>query len=74
MSAKWQATALPNPSARNSGSTWPQSGCAMGQRVTNRQPLGGLIGIGGSPLSGRLRRPRSSFGSGTGTATISVWV
>jgi hypothetical protein len=45
---------------------------ASGQRVRNRQPEGGSIGLGTSPF--RMIRLRSISGSGTGTADNSASV
>ncbi len=45
---------------------------AQGQRVWSRQPEGGLIGLGASPL--RIIRCRAAAGSGTGTAEGSASV
>ena len=47
----WQATARDVASARRAA-TSAHSVSANGQRVRKRQPDGGLIGLGGSPLSG----------------------
>ena len=44
------------------------------QRVWNRQPGGGLTGLGTSPLRMTRRRLRSATGSGTGTADSSARV
>ena len=67
---RWQATFLPSAS-RRSGSIVRQSGIAYGQRVWKRQPEGGSIGLGTSPVSTMRSRARSSTGSGTGTAESS---
>ena len=50
----WQATALlSSPGIANSaGGMAAQIASANGQRVRKRQPEGGLIGFGGSPVSG----------------------
>ncbi len=45
-----------------------------GQRVWNRQPLGGFAGDGRSPVSRIRSRVSSTTGSGTGTADISALV
>ena len=60
---------------RSSGrSSCAALGCRHGQRVWNRQPLGGAAGEGRSPVS-RIRSRRSSIsGSGTGTAESSARV
>ena len=42
----------------------------MGQRVWKRQPLGGLIGEGGSPLRMMRLRECCTSGSGMGTAGL----
>ena len=47
---------------------------AIGQRVWNTQPDGGLKGEGISPLSARGARARSIFGSGIGAASSSALV
>ena len=44
------------------------------QRVRKRQPLGGLAGLGTSPVMMIRCRCRSLPGSGIGTALISAWV
>jgi hypothetical protein len=49
-----------------------QISLAMGQRVWNRQPEGGLIGLGTSPLS--TIRLLFFSGSGIGIADISETV
>src|SRR6266849_3688553 len=50
----WQATARPSSSgiADSVGGTAAHTASAKGQRVRKRQPEGGLIGFGGSPMSG----------------------
>jgi len=50
----WQATARPVwvLGGFNAGSRRSQTGSAKTQRVRNRHPDGGLIGFGGSPVSG----------------------
>jgi peptide/nickel transport system ATP-binding protein len=50
--AMWQATWCPASSAPSKGSRAAHTFSANGQRVRNRQPEGGLIGLGGSPCSG----------------------
>ena len=49
---KWQATWWPGAISRSSGTSSAQRASARGQRVRKRQPEGGLIGLGGSPVSG----------------------
>ena len=51
------------------GSSWRH-----GQRVWNRQPVGGFAGDGRSPVSRIRSRVSSTTGSGTGTADISARV
>ena len=46
---KWHAARWPSPKGRSRGSSSLQRGCAKGQRVRNRQPLGGVIADGSSP-------------------------
>ena len=73
-SGKWQATALPEASVRNRGSTAAQRSVAFQQRVLNRQPDGGSIGDGTSPTS-RIRLSESRRdGLATGTADIKALV
>src|SRR6266567_3489033 len=57
MRGKWQATRWPGAISRGSGSSVAQRSAASGQRVRNRQPDGGLIGDGGSPLIVAVARP-----------------
>ena len=59
------------PLAVNGGSCTEQISCALGQRVWNRQAVGGLAGLGTSPLS-KIRWRLLSGGSGTGTADRSA--
>src|SRR5258708_35416659 len=49
LAAKWQAANWPALISRIIGSSAAQRACTSGQRVRNRQPLGGAIGEGGSP-------------------------
>src|SRR5690242_6410961 len=52
--AKWQATqwsCTPVPTLRHSGTFCLQMSWASQQRVWKRQPVGGLSGLGTSPLS-----------------------
>ena len=51
-----------------SGSTVVQISIAYEQRVWNRHPEGGLIGLGTSPSSTMRVRVRSTGGFGTGIA------
>ena len=74
---KWQAIwCVPPSTTASGGSCAAQISCAFQHRVRNRQPDGGLIGLGTSPVS----RIRSRWalsrraGSGTGTADISATV
>src|SRR5262249_17459188 len=48
-SYRWHATWWLGDTSRKGGSTSEQRGIAKGQRVWNRQPLGGLSGEGISP-------------------------
>ena len=70
MPAKWHATRWPSPFCSSGGSSSAQIGCASGQRVRKRQPLGGFIGLGTSPE----RTIRRVFipGRGTGIAESSA--
>ena len=70
--AKWQATRWPSPFGSSGGSTSAQIGCAIGQRVRKRQPLGGFIGLGTSP--GQHDPPRLRPGRGVGIAESSATV
>ncbi len=56
--------------ARRRSARWRTSGSA----VRNRQPLGGLTGLGTSPVSRIRLRVRSLCGSGSGIAEISACV
>ncbi len=51
-SARWQAALWSAPSEPSLGSAWLHRVETMRQRGWKRQPLGGSIGFGGSPLSG----------------------
>jgi len=69
----WHATACSvAPQDVSAGSTRPHTSSANAQRVRKRQPGGGLIGLGGSPVRG----DRSSFTSGSmvGRDASSAWV
>ena len=73
--AKWQATLCRLPICSSGGSTFAQISWANGQRVRNRQPDGGLIGLGTSPSSRiRSRRPpiAACFTSGTAESSACV--
>ena len=73
--AKWQATLWRWPICSSGGSTLAQISCAIGQRVRNRQPDGGLIGLGTSPSSRiRSRRPPMAACFTSGTADSSACV
>src|SRR5581483_1695417 len=48
-SGKWQATEWPVASSLRGGCSSAHRCAARGQRVRNRQPLGGWTGEGGSP-------------------------
>ena len=48
----WQATDRPSSAGVSAGGTVAQTLSAKSQRVRKRHPEGGLIGFGGSPLSG----------------------
>ena len=56
-SAKWQAAGWPWPRSTSSGATWAQISWALKQRVRNRQPLGGSVGLG-APRSRRRSAAR----------------
>lgn len=70
--AKWQAAQWPSTFSSSGGSTWAQICWASGQRVRNRQPEGGLNGLGTSPTS--TIRLRLAFGTGSGMAESSAIV
>ena len=63
---KWQATGWPWPRSISSGSSIAHMSLAIGQRVRNRQPDGGLIGLGTSPCSTIRWRSRSMHRVGLG--------
>ena len=67
---KWQAAAWPGPKDRIGGSSTEQTSWASGHLVRNRQPDGGLIGLGSSPVMPAPRRVRAISGSGTGMVAI----
>ena len=58
------------PKRRSGGSSSAQISCAYGQRVRKRQPDGGVIADGSSPVTAAPRRERASTGSGTGIVSI----
>ena len=60
---KWHAAPWSAPWLSSIGSTSAQIGCAIGQRVRKRQPEGGSIGLGTSPV----RTMRLLFRPGTGS-------
>src|SRR2546428_12214389 len=62
----WQATQCPGEISLSVCSFAEHDGTRSAQRVWNRQPEGGLIGLGTSPSS-RIRL-RFIVGSGIGTA------
>src|SRR5258705_3486608 len=70
--SRWQATRCPASRERSSGSSILQRSNTYGHRVWKRQPVGGLIGLGPSPL--RMIRWRAAPGSGTGTAESNACV
>ena len=60
------ATWWPGATSRSSGSTCAHCSIAIGQRVLNRHPEGGLIGVGTSPC--RMILLLFRLGSGMGIA------
>ncbi|OGO08793.1 MAG: hypothetical protein A2Y61_07910 [Chloroflexi bacterium RBG_13_60_13] len=60
------------PPDSSGGSIILQDSDALEQRGWNRQPEGGLAGLGTSP--GRIRRARFVNGSGIGVESTSAWV
>ena len=71
----WHATRCPGVTSRSSGrSVVHRPGWTHGQRVENRQPVGGSAGLGRSPVSRIRSRVASTTGSGTGMADISASV
>ena len=60
----------PGRTSAAAGSSAAQSSCANGHRVRNRQPDGGLIGLGSSPRMPTPFLARSTVGSGTGMVAI----
>src|ERR1700735_5217787 len=71
---RWQATIWLAVTGSKAGTSWAQRSTAIGQRVRNTQPDGGLIGEGSSPERAMRVLLRSKSGSGTGTADSSAWV
>ena len=67
--AKWQATNWPRRNSRIVGSSFAQRVFARGQRVWKRQPDGGAIGEGGSPVE--TLSAIAASGSGRGIASSS---
>ena len=61
-----QAERCPGCISRSSGTVFAHSSIAIGHRVRNRQPDGGLMGVGTSPF--KTIRSRFCCGSGTGIA------
>src|ERR1700729_2853374 len=70
-SGKWHAATWPGPKDRSSGSSAAHLSWANGHLVRNRQPDGGLTGLGSSPLMAPPCLARSVVGSGTGMVAIS---
>ena len=62
------------PGSTSAGTSSAQRSVAFQQRVRNRQPDGGSVGVGASPVSTMRRRPVSTSGSGIGAADSSAWV
>src|SRR4029077_7545631 len=71
----WQATARDTSpgGASMAGGTLSHTPSAKGQRVRKRHPEGGLIGLGGSPLSGALSVRRRGSIDGMADSTACVW-
>jgi hypothetical protein len=69
-SSTWsqQLEACPGPTVTLGGAVVLQIAMAWGQRGWNRQPLGGVIRLGGAPLPARLG---GSTRSGSGAAESS---
>ena len=72
--ARWQATQWFSRASRRSGSSSAHRSTAIGQRVLNRQPLGGLIGLGTSPSRMMRFRVLACAGLGIGTLDSSACV
>ena len=70
----WQAAICePRPShSPSTGALLSQTASANGQRVRNRQPEGGSIGLGGSPTIGgsSIRRAGSIDGREASSAVV----
>src|SRR6185295_1186632 len=68
----WDATAPEPSTGKRLGGTSSQTFSANGQRVRKRHPDGGLMGLGGSPLSGarRVRRRGSIDGMAESSACV----
>src|SRR5579883_809075 len=71
-SFRWQAAKWSSPVSFSAGVSTRQRSKTKGQRVWKRQPLGGLAGLGTSPLS--TMRLGGVVGSGRGTAESSAFV
>ena len=67
-----QAADEPDAASAGFGRTVAQAAMRIGQRPTNVQPAGGLIGLGSSPISTILSRLRCATGSGSGIADSSA--
>ena len=73
-SQKWQAVKWFGSTSISGGSFSRHSSWANGQRGWKRQPVGGLTGLGTSPVRIMRWRLRSIAGSGIGTAESSALV
>src|SRR5690606_22017483 len=71
---KWHATYWFCFASCQTGFTFEQISIAIGQRVRNTQPLGGLIGLGSSPFKIIRSRFSSTSESGIGMAERSAFV
>src|SRR4030065_504921 len=71
---RWQATQWSGVISRHSGISTLHRSTAIGQRGWNLQPLGGLIGLGISPIKTEGCLSRLRFGSGMGTAESNACV
>jgi hypothetical protein len=69
--AKWQRAVCDGPTVK-SGGTVSQTGCAIGQRVRKRQPLGMFSGLGISPwvTAARWRFTVAIFGTALNSARV----
>ena len=67
-----RVVASPSSGAASGGTSSAQIASAKAQRVRKRQPDGGLIGLGGSPVSGIsvVRRSGSSVGFEANSARV----